>query len=72
RVGVRCIELLPLEAARAFTANNYGSPEPITGDKGDIIIGELYGTGWTPERMADEVIKYLSEVGVHMIDGAKV
>lgn len=46
----------------------YGRPMPVQGEKGDIVITEMYGSGseWTPEILAKEVLRYLKEVGVTM------
>jgi hypothetical protein len=71
RLMFRAFELIrDREMRDAFMDAGYGRPAPIVGNAGDIIVGELYGGAeWTPERLADEVARYLAEVGVHM-DGA--
>jgi len=67
RVMMRCVELTPSAARRAI-GRRYGSPAAIVGELGDIVIGEMYGTGWTPENCAKEVMRYLKEIGVHVED----
>ncbi len=67
RIMFRCLELLP-ESARRGIGSGYGKSQAVVGEPGDIVIGELYGTGWTPENCAREVVKYLKEVGVHVED----
>ena len=67
RVMFRCLELLTVEQRRGI-GKGYGASRPVIGEPGDIVIGELYGTGWTPENCAKEVMRYLKEVGVH-VDG---
>ncbi len=73
RILFRCMELIPNKGMRDsfLRGNSYGCPSHMIGQAGDIVIGELYGTNWTPDKCADEVKRYLQEVGVHMTD-AKV
>lgn len=68
RILFRIVEQIPDEDFReSFIGNGgYGRPASIVGDKGDVVISEMYGHDWTAERIAEEVARYLAEVGVHM------
>jgi hypothetical protein len=67
RIGFRLTELCPDTAARdSFIRGAYGRTGTVVGGPGDIVIGEMDDADWTPERVAEEVRRYLAEVGVQV------
>lgn len=69
RIMFRWMELIPDAQDRRAYSYGYGRPSPIIGEKGDVVVTEMYGghgSDWTPEILAKEVGRYLKEVGVHM------
>ena len=71
RLMFRLTERIEPPTVRQAMRYSYGYPSPMTGEPGDILIGEMLGAGseWTVEAMAKEVERYLKEVGVSVSGG---